>query len=63
MINLAKAKVTLSPNSFEYNGQAQYPEKITVVLDGVELNPETDYTIKFPNDVVPNEYWFKRCLW
>ena len=60
-LDLSEAEVTLSSDTFEYNGKDQKPS-VTVKLDGQTL-PENDYTISYMCDkkevtecVEPNTY-------
>ena len=43
-------EVTLTANSFTYNGKAQKPGVI-VIFDGKELAENTDYTVKYQNNI------------
>lgn len=46
--DLSAATVTLSQNSFTYDGEAQTPD-VTVALNGKTLTKGTDYTITYQN--------------
>ena len=48
--SISKATVTLSTTSYTYNGSAKKPSP-TVKLDGVKLVKDTDYTVKYSNNV------------
>ncbi len=43
-------EITLTANSFTYNGNAQKPGVI-VIFDGKELAEKTDYTVKYQNNI------------
>ena len=49
--SIAGAEVTLSQNSFTYDGQSQKPT-VTVKLNGNTLNANTDYTVDFGGDSI-----------
>ncbi len=44
VVDISKAKVTLSKTAFTYNGKAQKPSVKSVVLNGKTLKSGTDYT-------------------
>lgn len=49
--SIAGAEVTLSQNSFTYDGQSHTPT-VTVKLNGNALNAETDYNVDFGGDSI-----------
>ena len=52
--DLSGASLTLSREVYEYNGSAHEPETI-VVLDGLRLQRDTDYTVTYGDNVKPGE--------
>ena len=52
VIDLSRATVTLSNNSFEANGSPQKPS-VTVILDGNTLIEGTDFTVTYQHNVEP----------
>lgn len=49
--SITEAEVTLSQNSFTYDGQSHTPT-VTVKLNGNALNAETDYNVDFGGDSI-----------
>ena len=47
---LAGAAVKLSKTSYAYNGKARRPT-VTVTLNGVKLKRNTDYTLKYADNI------------
>ena len=49
VILISNAQVTLSEDSYVYDGTAKTPQ-VTVTLDGAELVQDTDYTVEYKNN-------------
>jgi glucan-binding YG repeat protein len=54
LISIETAEVVLSSNYFIYTGSAITPD-VKVTLDGKELEPGTDYTVSFSDNIGPGK--------
>ena len=50
-IDISKAVITLENKTMVYTGKAQEPAVVSVVLDGKTLNPSSDYSVSYENNV------------
>ncbi len=49
--DISQAVITLENTTMVYTGKAQEPAVVSVVLDGKTLNPSSDYSVSYENNV------------